>query len=153
MKKIIIALLASIVLFDFASAQTIITGEKTPELKVSQWLNSNKIRSDTPTLLEFFVSQSIPSQKRLPILDALAKQYKGGLNIIIISKENQNKIMPLLNGKDYSFAVAIDDEGKTFSNYGVQFVPFSVLTDAKGKVVWFGNSCHLTNDIIQRAFK
>lgn len=153
MKKIITAVFVAIASLNLASAQTIIIGEKTPDLKVAQWLNSNQVRSNTPTLLEFFVSQSAPSQKRLPVLDALAKQYGGKLNIVIISKESQSKIAPLIDGKNYSFAIAIDDEGKTFSNYGVQFVPFGILTDAKGRVVWSGNSSQLTNDIIQRAFK
>ena len=41
--------------------------------------------------------------------------------------------------------MALDDEGKTFDAYGVKFVPFSVLLDAKGRVLWFGNSSRLTS--------
>lgn len=150
MKKIVIAFFTTLLAAAGVSAQTVIIGEKAPDIKVSQWI-SGGTKNNTATLLEFFYSQSEPSKKRLPILDAIARQHGGKLNIIVISKEDPGKVAPLIDGNNYSFSVAIDDSGKTFSSYGIQYLPFSVLTDSKGRVVWSGNSSQLTNDIILKA--
>jgi len=151
MKKIIIA--AAVILFSASglSAQKLVIGEKAPDIKASEWIIPQSGRG-TATLTEFFFSQSDPSVRRLPALDGIARQNAGKLAVIVISREDKSKVEPFVSGKNYSFGVAIDDNGKTFASYGVQFVPFSVLTDARGRVVWFGNSSQLTNNIIQQAF-
>ena len=45
---------------------------------------------------------------------------------------------------------ALDDGNRTFAAYGVQFVPFAVLFDARGRVVWFGNSSKFGDAELQR---
>ena len=98
-----------------------------------------------PVLVEFFFSASEPSRKRIPVLDDLARRQAGKVSVVLLSREGADKIVPLFEGTNYAFAVALDDEGKTFDAYGVKFVPFSVLLDAKGRVLWFGNSSRLTS--------
>ena len=90
-------------------------------------------------------SASEPSRKRIPVLDDLARRQAGKVSVVLLSREGADKIVPLFEGTNYAFAVALDDEGKTFDAYGVKFVPFSVLLDAKGRVLWFGNSSRLTS--------
>ena len=77
--------------------------------------------------------------------DDLARRQAGKVSVVLLSREGADKIVPLFEGTNYAFAVALDDEGKTFDAYGVKFVPFSVLLDAKGRVLWFGNSSRLTS--------
>ena len=86
-----------------------------------------------------------PVWKRIPVLDDLARRQAGKVSVVLLSREGADKIVPLFEGTNYAFAVALDDEGKTFDAYGVKFVPFSVLLDAKGRVLWFGNSSRLTS--------
>ena len=109
-------------------AQRLVVGEKAPELKVGEWLSHRDAVADSrPTLVEFFFSRSEPSLRRLAVLDGF-----------------------VLEGKGYAFAVALDDGNRTFAAYGVQFVPFAVLFDARGRVVWFGNSSKFGDAELQR---
>ncbi|MDO5383881.1 MAG: redoxin domain-containing protein, partial [Rikenellaceae bacterium] len=87
-----------------------------------------------------FFSRSDLSMKRLPTVDDFARNYGKKLNVVVIGCETKDKIQSVMDGKGYAFAVAVDNEHKTFTAYGAQFVPYGVLLDARGKVLWFGNS-------------
>ena len=79
---------------------------------------------DRPLLIEFFYSPSQPSRDRLPVLNEMAKAYDGRVTVLVLARESRDRIE-------------------------VQYVPFSVLMDAKGRVSWFGNSAELTPSMIE----
>lgn len=134
-----------------AAAQGLVLGEKGPDLKVGRWLTPQPSRSGKATLLEFFYSSSAPSRERLSVLDGLADEWARTLDVIVIAREPEEKIAPLLDGREYAFSVALDDQGRTFAAYEVRFVPFGVLFDDQGRVVWFGNSSKLTEEVLREA--
>ena len=140
MKKIIVITGILLLAFSGVKAQQLINGEKAPELKLSEWISKNQLQSGKPTLIEFFVSRSDLSMKRLPTVDDFARNYGKKLNVVVIGCETKDKIQSVMDGKGYAVAVAVDNEHKTFTAYGAQFVPYGVLLDARGKVLWFGNS-------------
>ena len=136
MKRSILVLLALwgiLGIHSSVQAQNLVIGSRVSELK-----------KDRPMLIEFFYSASEPCRDRLPELNKLAGDYAGKIDVLVLANEDRDRIIPLLKGENYAFAVALDDAGKTFNAYGVRFVPFSVLLDAKGRVLWFGHSARLT---------
>lgn len=135
-----------------ASAQKIIIGERAPEIKVSEWLNGAPADSKA-YMIEFYHSSSKQADQHLATLDAVAEKYAGKLNVIVVAKESKDKISSTELGKQHKFHTAIDDNGKTFDNHGVQFVPFSVIVDSKGRAVWFGNPTSLSVDDIAKYIK
>lgn len=149
MRKIIVVLVL-LALSLPALGQRLIVGEKAPELRVARWLDGSGASAKKTMLIEFFLSSSEPSLKRIPELDALAKKYPS-VDVVVITREAREKVASLFPAGKYAFRVALDDEGKTFSGYGVQFIPFAVLQDARGRVVWFGNSSQLTEEEVARA--
>lgn len=124
-------------------AQNLVIGSRVSEVKASEYLQGAPTK-DRPLLIEFFYSASEPCRNRLAELNKLAGNYVGRIDVLVLANEDRERIIPLLQGEDYAFAVALDDAGKTFHAYGVRFVPFSVLLDAKGRVLWFGHSARLT---------
>ena len=46
--------------------------------------------------------------------------------------------------------VGFDASGRSFSNFGVAYLPFGVLTDAKNRALWMGNSLQLTPAFIEK---
>ena len=70
--------------------------------------------------------------------------------MILMVRESRERLAAALEGKGYAFTVALDDGNRTFAAYGVQFVPFAVLFDARGRVVWFGNSSKFGDAELQR---
>lgn len=151
MHKIIVIFAASFLSLT-CWGQKLVVGEKAPEMKVTEWLEGQSPAGRKGMLIEFFYSPSAPSRQRLPELDALARKYRSQLDVVVISREPKAKIEPFFQPGTYSYYVALDDGGRTFSNYEIQFVPFSALIDGRGRVVWFGNSSQLTEDDIRKAF-
>ena len=138
-------LLAALFCLPALRAQNLVIGARVADLKVSEYVVGQQPDDNRPVLVEFFFSASEPSRKRIPVLDDLARRQAGKVSVVLLSREGADKIVPLFEGTNYAFAVALDDEGKTFDAYGVKFVPFSVLLDAKGRVWWFGNSARRTS--------
>lgn len=150
MKQIALFAFAALALLQAVSAQKLIVGERAPELRIGEWLSKVPAEGDMPRLVEFFHSASKPSTDRIPSLNALAKKYDGKLHVIVVTRESRDKVAPALADRSNLFYAGLDDAGKTFSAYGVRYLPFSVLIDAKGRTRWFGNSAHLTEEIINQ---
>lgn len=153
MKKIVLLILLSFTAVFALKAQKLVIGEKAPDLRIKEWLSDKKAADNTVKLVEFFHTSSKQCSSRLNGLNSLAKKYPGQLSVVLVAKESVDKIRPIVTPANKEFAIGIDDAGKTFDHYGVQFVPFSVLIDKKGRVVWFGNPASLTDDTIEKALK
>ncbi len=150
MKKTVLGLilLASAV---SAQAQRLIIGEKTPDIQVVQWVDGRAAAAGKATLVDFFHSSNQQSINNLNKLDGLETTYGSKLNIVVVSQETMEVFRPFIVDKGYGFYAGIDDNGKTFTAYGVRFVPFAALIDARGRLVWTGNVTNLTDEIIQKA--
>lgn len=135
-----------------ASAQKLIIGERAPEVKVSEWINGTP-NNNKPMLIEFYHSSSKQSQDRIPALNKLAEKYTGKLSVVVIAREAKDKVMSLGLDRNSKFYPAIDDNSKTFTNYGVQFVPFGAVVDGKGRLAWFGNPSSLSDSELQGYIK
>ncbi len=145
MKKLLFLTLAFLLAAAAPKAQTrIAVGQRAPELRIKQWL----VRGTPPEerkarLVEFFYSASAPSVERLPVLTGYAKTYASSLQVVIVAKEPANTVLEYVP-TTAPYYTGIDDNGASFVAYGVQIVPFSVLIDAKGRILWFGNPASLT---------
>ena len=150
MKQILLFALTALAMTQTVHAQKLIVGERAPELKIREWISRTPTEENKPRLVEFFFFFCKPSTDRIPILNSLAKKFDNQLPVIVITRESQDKIAPILTDKNNLFFVGLDDAGKTFTAYGIRYIPFSVLIDAKGRTCWFGNSAHLTEEIINQ---
>lgn len=151
MKKLMLIAALVAAAFTSASGQKLMIGEKAPELKIKEWLNGNPPQGKV-RLTEFFHTTNTESMQRLDILDGYKDKFGGELTVIIISGEDVAVVKKAVLAKPRSFSVGIDDNSKTFNSY-TQYIPFSVLTDQKGKVIWFGNPRNLQESIVSDALK
>lgn len=150
MKKIMFLTLAMFVA-GAVSAQKLVIGEKAPELKVAEWLSGEPSTEGKALLIEFFHTSSKPSVARLETLDSLANRYSDRLNVAVVSKEAKERVEEILQPGSRAYYPALDDAGRTFESFGVSFVPFGVLVDKKGRVVWFGNPSSLDEETLEGA--
>lgn len=103
-----------------------------------------------------FVPRILPlvEQRLHGALDALrdlSNKLGSKLRIIIITQEDSDKIAPILTPYiSERIGVALDHDKKVFGSFGVDFVPFSVLIDAKNRVLWMGNPQSMTSSFIQK---
>ena len=137
--------LLAVVVVAVADAQRLVIGEKAPELKVAKWVDGAVPVEGRPRMVEFVVSSSAPSVKRIGVLKALAHKYRDNLDVVLVVRESPEKIAPLI-GEREALLVGYDDGGKTCVAFDVQYVPFGVLIDRRGRVVWSGNASMFEED-------
>lgn len=154
-KVLLILLLALSVPLASATAQNIALGERVPEMKVSAWLRGQKPAATPPlTYVEFFLSSNPACTASLEKLRALTDKFGTKLHIVVVTQEKEDKIAPVLTPfLSPHLSVALDSGSKIFTAFGVEYVPFGVLVDAKNRALWMGNSLQLTPGIIEKSSK
>ena len=152
MKRLLLSIATIIIAVSAVQAQRLVIGEKAPDIKIVEWLDGKAAAGGKATLIDFFHSSNEQCVSNLAKLNSLHGAYGSRMNVIAVSREGMDKLQPFVSGKGYGFYAGLDDAGKTFTAYGVRFVPFAALIDARGRLVWTGNVASLTNDIIEKAF-
>lgn len=151
MKRVFLLLFALLAcaLYGSVRAQNIVIGEKAPELKNVVWLADKAPAAADYSLIVFFHSSNQSCFDSLDKVKGISEDLAPRLRVIVITQEEVDKIAPALTRYlSERFGVAFDHEKKIFANFGVQFVPFSVVTDVKNRVQWMGNPLILTHKLI-----
>lgn len=133
-----------------ATAQNVVLGDRVPDLKVPKWLDDRQPAAAPATYIEFFHSSNPACVTSLDKLKKLTGKLGTKLRVIVVTKEDPAKIASLL--KPYlsqQIGVALGAE-KGFTAFGVTYVPFGVLTDAKNRAVWMGNSLQFNEKLIEQ---
>ena len=138
MKKILVLLLFALAMPCAAlRAQRIALGERAPEIRPAAWLEGRA-----------------PAEASLKQLHALTSKFGTKLRVIVVTRDKEEAVGPAL--APYlapRFAVALDPQGRIFTAYGVSYIPFGVLLDARGRALWQGNTRQLTEETIRTADK
>lgn len=156
MKKLLLLLLFALALPGAkASAQKIVYGQRVPELKVSSWLAGQTPQASAVlTYVEFFHSSNSACISSVKRLSEINNKLDTKLRIVVLTQEKEDKIAPLLTTfLTPDLSVGFDPEGKIFTAFGVDYVPFGVLLDAKNRVLWMGNTLQLTPETIKKSSK
>lgn len=132
-----------------ASAQNVVLGDRVPDLKVPKWLDDRQPAAAPATYIEFFHSSNPACVTSLDKLKKLTGKLGTKLRVIVVTKEDPAKITSLLRPYlSQQIGVALGAE-KGFTAFGVTYVPFGVLTDAKNRAVWMGNSLQFNEKLIE----
>lgn len=134
-----------------ARAQTIVLGERLPDLQAEKWLDDRRPDDAPLTCIEFFHTSDRSAGPGLDRLKATADALGGRLRIVVVTREPCEKIVPLLrpylSGR---FGVILDPSGRIFSHFGVNYLPFGILADSRNRAMWMGNTLQLTPEFIEQ---
>lgn len=135
-----------------ASAQNAALGDCVSEIKSETWLGGIR-PAEAPTTAILFFSVSNPAcVTSLERLHALAEKSDGRLRVIVVTRDDEARVAPVATPYlSARMAVAFDTDGKIYKNFGVNYVPFALLTDARNRVLWQGNSLQLNETILSTA--
>ena len=134
-----------------AQAQRIALGARVPELKISGWLDGRPPEAAPLTSIEFYHSSNKEGIRSLDRLKAAADELGGRLRIVVVAQESEEKVAAILRPYvSQRIGVGFDASGRSFANFGVAYLPFGVLTDAKNRALWMGNSLQLTPAFIEK---
>lgn len=110
-------------------------------------MDGKTVRTDTlsndgkPFIIDFFATWCKPCNREL---DAIAEVYEDwqeetGVKIFAISidqAQNINKVKPLVNNHGWEYDVLLDPNGDLKRALGIQMIPFVLICDGKGKIVY-----------------
>jgi len=96
--------------------------EATFKEKVFDWEKHKdwKFKGELPAIIDFYADWCQPCKMVAPILEELAENYKGKLNIYKIDTEDQQKLAALFNIKSIPSLLFIPQEGKPKMAFGAQ---------------------------------
>ena len=153
MKKVLLTLLLALALpVAAAAAQNIALGDRVPELKVSGMARGRATRRHPApaTYVEFFHSSNPACITSLKRLKEITDKTGAKLRVIVVTKEDAAKVTPLLRPYlSKRIGAALGTE-KAFTAFGVTYVPFGVLTDARNRATWMGNSLQFNEKLIEQ---
>ena len=143
-------LLAIVLGTSSAHAQSITQGARAPRLSSSAWLTDRPTLKGKALLVEFFHSTNQECRERIDELNQIAALYKESLNVVVVAREPQEQIAEMMLHEYQHFYVAIDEAGTIFKSFDVRYVPYSVLTNHRGVILWTGNSALLDQSTIDK---
>lgn len=152
MKRILWLLLFALTVPAAGAAQQIALGERAPEIRPAAWLGGRQPQPAEMTYVEFFVESNPSCRTSLERLKELTSKLGTKLRVIVVAREKEERLAPLLAPfLSPRIAVALDPDGRIFSAYGVEYVPFGVLTDARNRALWMGNSLQMNQRVIEQS--
>ena len=113
-------------------------------------LSGKQVSTDTlsnngkPFIIDFFATWCKPCNREL---DAISEVYEDwqketGVKIIAVSidqAQNINKVKPLVDNHGWEYDVLLDPNSDFKRALGVQMIPFVMIVDGKGNIVYKHN--------------
>jgi cytochrome c biogenesis protein CcmG/thiol:disulfide interchange protein DsbE len=162
MKKLIILLL----LFLFAAnnkaqEKNEQTGRQAPDFTLENiegdFIGLKDLLGEGPVLLNFWATWCKPCIEEMKAYKKLYEDYKDkGFRIVAISIDDESsvaKVKPFVKSKRYPFTVLLDTNSEVARKYYALAVPFSVLLNKSGKIVFThlgymkGDELNMKNEI------
>lgn len=132
-------------------AQNVVIGNRVPELKVSTWLADRQPAHAPLTFIEFHHPSDQNSRASLDHLRELTGKMDAKLHVIVVSADASDATVARLTGYlSPRMSVGIDDGNRSFTAFGVRYVPFGVLVDARNRALWMGKAQQLTPAFIDK---
>jgi len=110
--------------------------------RISEVIQQSKTASQKDNSLyfiDFWATWCAPCITVSKYLEVLQKQYPNRLYIVSLSQESPDVINQFFKKHKTDLAVALDYEGETFKKYNVHSLPYGVLLNASGDVLWEGH--------------
>jgi thiol-disulfide isomerase/thioredoxin len=110
-------------------------------------------------LLDFWAPGCAPCLERVPLLNALHAAYRAqGLTVIGMARATARegegaKGLVVPQRVPFAYAVGSDPGGGLFDRMGVRTLPYAVLVDRNGIVVWQGDPSRLTRTTIEATLR
>ena len=109
------------------------------EVKTDTLSNSGK-----PFIIDFFATWCKPCNRELSAISEVYDEWQKetGVKLYAVSidkAQNANKVKPLVNQHGWEYEVILDPNSEFRKSFGGEMIPFVVICDGDGKVVYKHN--------------
>lgn len=113
-------------------------------------INGNEVRMDTiaakghPVIIDFFATWCKPCQRELAAIHEVYADWQDetGVELIAVSIDRAQdvpKVKPLVEGYGWEYRTLLDKDWQLKQALGVQMIPFVLILDAQGNIVYRHN--------------
>lgn len=123
------------------------------QIRFSETIQTSKIaNSEKNTLyfIDFWATWCGPCVYANEYLEVLQKQYPNDFYVVSLSEENPDKVKRHLSKKPTELAVAIDYNGETFDDNNIRTLPYGILLNANGKILWKGSPSNFKASMLEK---
>lgn len=110
-------------------------------------INGKAVKTDTlsnngkPFIIDFFATWCKPCNRALSAINEVYEEWQEetGVKVIAVSidqAQNINKVRPLVDNHGWPYEVLLDPNSDFKRALGVQMIPFSLIVDGKGNIVY-----------------
>ncbi len=142
MKKILLTLMMAVGICTLTEAQV-------PSVTLKS-IDGKTVKTDTlsnggkPFIIDFFATWCKPCNRELTAIADVYEdwQKETGVKVIAVSidqAQNINKVKPLVDNHGWPYEVLLDPNGEFKRALGVQMIPYTLIIDGKGKIVYKHN--------------
>jgi peroxiredoxin len=124
-------------------------GAQLPQVTLKD-INGKTVRTDTlnnggkPMIISFFATWCKPCNRELTAISEVYDEWQEetGVKVVAISidqAQNINKVKPLVSNHGWEYDILLDPNGDFKRALGIQTIPFVLICDGKGNIVYKHN--------------
>lgn len=150
LKKIYTFLFAGLMLSSFTGGLSCY-GQEHSSIVVSNWINKPEKEDFNKSLLfvDFWATWCGPCIYAMPHVEELKKEFNRDVLFMNLSKETEEKVQAFMDKHNKDFFSAVDHTRISYLNFNVESIPYGVLLNSDGKVVWSGQPVELKSETLK----
>jgi len=114
-----------------------------------EYLSGTHPESGKALLIDFWETTCEACITSIPRLNEQhAKFSPKGLVVIGVSAESKEVVAPILKRVAMKYAVAVEGTPSLHKALGIRALPYAILVDAKGTIVWRGQPSEITDELL-----
>jgi len=110
-----------------------------------------KPETGKPLVIEFWATWCGPCHKLFPHLTQLTEELEGtGIQFVAVTNESFKLTQEFVRVRQLKYPIAVDIQDLYGRALNVSYIPYAVIVNVEGEIVWSGHSGKLSKERIER---
>ena len=121
------------------------------KIYVSAWVNKPSTEELQKPLIfiDFWATWCVPCIHAMPHTELLKDEFGDDVLFVLLSDETSEKVKKFMVKNNKDLYSAIDNTGLTHKNFNIHTIPYSILLNNKGNVIWKGQPLELDRNTLK----
>ncbi len=132
------------------AAQHVEVGAYAPKIEGVEWISDCPDSQGKYLLIQFFHSANHHCREGIELCNNLAREYRSVMDVVTLTREPAEQVAAMLLHQYQYCYVATDESGELFRAFETDHVPYALMVDPNGHIIWAGNPTRLTTTNIEK---